>query len=88
MSFNENAFFDEMILHYLYKRDIVSTKDIESLFGGIFDWQNVNNVISNRNKKTSYIYKGYMNYDDVKQTLYITPSGKTYIENKYDGRRG
>lgn len=84
---NQNAFFDDMILFYLYKHKTISTLETENTFGGTFDWQNVNNVISNRFNRTSNIFKGYMKYDEDKQQLTITRSGKNYVENLYSERR-
>lgn len=52
---NEFKFFQDEILKYLYKKGTVSTDEIENLFGGDDDVQNVNNVICNRANGTSYI---------------------------------
>lgn len=84
---NQNAFFDDMILFYLYKHKAISTLETENTFGGTFDWQNVNNVISNRFNATSNIAKGFMNYDDTNHKLTITNSGKKHVEELYSGRR-
>lgn len=81
---NEFDFFQNEILEYLYKKGTVSTNEIETLFGGQGDWQNVNNVICNRGNSTSYIYKGYMTYNETKRTLSITDKGKDFIKNKYN----
>lgn len=54
---NQNAFFDELLVMYLYKKGAVSTLDIEKLFGDEYDFQNSNNPISNRNNKVTYINK-------------------------------
>lgn len=80
---NEFKFFQDEILKYLYKKGTVSTDEIENLFGGDDDVQNVNNVICNRANGTSYIYKGYMEYDEETHTLSITEEGKKFVENKY-----
>ena len=86
-SFNNNAFFDELILMYLFKKKSVSTKRIEDLFGDLPDFQNVNNVVSNRDRSTSYLNKGYIDYDEVMSMLKITNKGKEYIEAKFSQRR-
>lgn len=80
---NEFKFFQDGILRYLYKKGTVSTDEIENLFGGDDDVQNVNNVICNRTNGTSYIYKGYMKYDGETHTLSITKKGKNFVENNY-----
>ncbi|AJC86842.1 hypothetical protein [Campylobacter sp. RM16704] len=80
---NQNAFFDELVLMLLYKKETLNTTKIEQLLGGIYDFQNVNNVISNRDNQTSYIYKEYMLYDENKNELTITNAGKEYIRNKF-----
>ena len=84
---NENAFFDDLLLSYLYKKKKASTLDIEKKFGDILDTQNVNNVISNRENKVSYISKGFIKYDETKHTLTITKKGKDFIEEKYSNKR-
>lgn len=84
---NENAFFDDLLLSYLYKKKKASTLDIENRFGDIFDTQNVNNVISNRNNSVSYISQGYLKYDENKQILSITKKGKKFIDEKYSKKR-
>ncbi|ALV64639.1 hypothetical protein [Campylobacter fetus] len=86
---NQHAFFDDFILMWLYKKGgTVSTNSIEQLFGNDNeDLQNVNNVISNRFRKTSYIYCGLMKYDENKSTLTITDKGELFIEYKYKGKR-
>ena len=84
---NENAFFDDFILSYLYKKGSISTLDIETEFGNACDQQNVNNVICNRGNRTSYIRRGYMEYDDEKHTLSITEKGRRFLEGKYSGKR-
>ena len=84
---NENAFFDDLLLSYLYKKKKASTLDIENRFGDIFDTQNVNNVISNRNNSVSYISQGYLEYDENKQILSITKKGKKFIDEKYSQKR-
>lgn len=84
---NENAFFDDLLLSYLYKKKKASTLDIENRFGDIFDTQNVNNVISNRNNSVSYISQGYLEYDENKQILSITKKGEKFIDDKYSKKR-
>lgn len=84
---NENAFFDELILMYLYKKEQVSTLKMENLFGGSSDFQNVNNVVSNRTNGTSYIKVGYMEYNEKEKTLTITKEGKKFIEGKFSSSR-
>ncbi len=54
---NENAFFDDLLLSFLFKKKSISTEEIEEKFGDVFDVQNVNNIICNRNNSTSYIGK-------------------------------
>ena len=51
------------------------------------DTQNVNNVISNRENKVSYISQGFIKYDETKHTLTITKKGKDFIEEKYSNKR-
>lgn len=80
---NEFQFFQQQILQYLYKKGSVSTDEIEGLFGGDYDWQNVNNVISNRYNGTSYIYQGYMKYDANNHILTITQKGRTFVESNF-----
>ncbi|EGK8165399.1 hypothetical protein LMQ51_000763 [Campylobacter coli] len=80
---NQNAFFDELLVMYLYKKRTVSTLDIEELFGGEYDFQNSNNPISNRKNKVTYINKNYIEYDENKQELKITENGKDYIREKF-----
>lgn len=85
---NETAFFEQLILMTLYKKGgSVSSLDIETMFGGEGDCQNVNNVISNRKKRTSYIAKGYMGYDQQAKTISITEKGKQYIEKQFKDKR-
>ena len=84
---NENAFFADLLLNFLYKKKKASTIDIEKKFGDILDTQNVNNIISNRENQVSYINQGYMKYDETKQTLSITKKGKDFIEEKYYRKR-
>lgn len=76
-------FFDELVLMLLYKKETLNTTKIEQLLGGIYDFQNVNNVISNRGNQTSYIYKEYILYDENKNELTITNKGKEHIRNKF-----
>ncbi|EAK1936000.1 hypothetical protein K4091_001705 [Campylobacter jejuni] len=80
---NQNAFFDELVLMLLYKKETLNTTKIEQLLGGIYDFQNVNNIISNRDNQTSYIYKKYMLYDENENELTITNEGKEHIRNKF-----
>lgn len=80
---NEFQFFQKQILQYLYKKESVSTDEIEGLFGGDYDCQNVNNVISNRYNGTSYIYQGYMKYDSDNHILTITPKGRKFVESNF-----
>lgn len=84
---NENAFFDDLLLSFLYKKKKISTTEIEEKFGDVLDWQNVNNIICNRYNGTSYINNGLMNYDEKTQTLSITKDGEDFIREKYSGRR-
>ena len=84
---NENYFFDELLLMYLFKKEEVSTKEIEEKFGSLNDYQNVNNVISNNENNTSYIKKGYMIYDEKNQLLKITNKGKDVIKDRFSKRR-
>lgn len=91
MNINNNAFFDELILMFLYKKGQIHTDKIESLFGGLGDTQNVNNIISNRSNSTSYLNPDssnhYICYDDNTKILKITSSGKKYIENRFSKKR-
>ena len=84
---NENAFFDDLLLSYLYKKKKASTLEIENKFGDLLDKQNVNNVISNRDNSVSYINLGYLEYDEDKKTLSITSEGKKFVEEKYSKKR-
>ncbi len=84
---NQNAFFDDLLLMYLFKKDTASTNDIENYFGDFSDGQNVNNIICNRGNSTSYINRGLIDYDEKTQTLSITAVGKQEIENRYSSRR-
>lgn len=84
---NENAFFDDLLLRFLYKKKSISMYEIEEQFGGVFDGQNVNNIICNRYNGTSYINKGLMDYDEDSQILSITRKGKKFIENEYSENR-
>ncbi|AQW84105.1 hypothetical protein CPIN17262_0394 [Campylobacter pinnipediorum subsp. pinnipediorum] len=84
---NQNYFFDKLILMYLYKKESISTLDIENEFGGILDKQNVNNIISNRKNTTSYIYKGFIDYDQNKHTLTITKKGENLTEQEFSESR-
>lgn len=88
-SFNNAYFFDTLILMYLYKKNSVSTDDTERIFGyKILDKQNVNNVVSNRNNSTSFIEKGYMNYDGNNHTLTITKKGIHKVRSWFKKTRG
>ncbi|MPB17238.1 hypothetical protein AAH50_003585 [Campylobacter lari] len=80
---NQNAFFDELLVIYLYKKGTVSTRDIENLFGNEYDFQNSNNPISNRGNKVTYINKDYIEYDEIARELKITEKGREYIRNKF-----
>lgn len=84
---NENAFFDDLLLSFLFKKKSISTEEIEEKFGDVFDVQNVNNIICNRNNSTSYIGKGLMAYDADNRSLSITKAGENFIRDKYSGRR-
>lgn len=84
---NENAFFDDLLLRFLYKKKSISTIEIEEQFGGVFDGQNVNNIICNRYNGTSYINNGLMDYDEESQILSITKKGKKFIEDEYSEKR-
>ena len=84
---NENAFFDDLLLSFLYKKKSISTNEIEEKFGDVLDYQNVNNVISNRNRGPSYINTGLMDYDENFQILSITKKGEDFIRNKYSDKR-
>lgn len=84
---NQNAFFDDLLLMYLAKKGTASTNDIEELFGNFSDHQNVNNIICNRENSTSHIYKGWITYDKMNQTLSITPAGEEEVARRYPSRR-
>ncbi|MBZ7991107.1 MULTISPECIES: hypothetical protein [unclassified Campylobacter] len=81
---NRNAFFDELILMYLYTKKEVNADNIEELFGDIKDTQNVNNVVSNRINKPSYLYNNtFIEYNEKTKILKITNKGREYIEKKF-----
>lgn len=65
---NQNAFFDDLLLMYLFKKGSASTNDIETHFGDLSDGQNVNNIICNRGNSTSYINRGLIDYDENNRT--------------------
>ncbi len=86
--FNNAYFFDTLILMYLYKKGTVSTDEMEKMFGAKFeDEQNVNNVVSNKKNSTSFIAKGFMEYDSDAHTLSITQKGKRRVRNWFSKRR-
>lgn len=88
-SFNNAYFFDTLILMYLYKKNSVSTDEIEGRFGyKIADKQNVNNVVSNRRNSTSFVEKGYMDYDEKSHTLTITKKGVHKVRSWFMKTRG
>jgi len=85
---NQNHFYDETLLHLLYIfHEGLSTEDIEPFL----NWkhpQNINNVISNRNNKTSYLYKNRLiEYDGASRRVCITRAGKEMIERRYSDDR-
>ena len=84
---NQNAFFDDLLLMYLYKKEAVSTNDIERDFGAFSDIQNVNNVICNCGNSISCISKGFIAYDEENQIVSIISAGKKEIEGRYSSRR-
>ena len=85
---NETYFFETIVLYYLYKKKAVSTNDIENLFGDPkSDKQHVNNIISNKDNRTSYIFKKLMKYDQIAGTLKITKKGERFVEKKFKKRR-
>ena len=87
---NSIAFYESALLHMLYLRNKpIPTKELEAFLAKHHP-QRINNIISDRDKKTSYIYKGYIKHDDkVKDnaTLSITEKGKKFIEDQYANRR-
>ena len=83
---NQQAYYEETLIQFLYKVGEMSTLDIEKMFASI-DLQLANNVISNRYNETSLIKRGYMKYDDTRQIISITENGRNYIENKFGERR-
>ena len=86
--FNQNYFFDTLILMYLYKKTEVSTLDIEELFGGVDDYQNVNNVVVNgKRNKTTFLKKGYFEYDENNHILRITNKGRHKVREWFSKRR-
>ena len=84
---NNQALYEDTVLNLLYKVGSMSTLELEPLVNKV-DPQLANNIICNRTKSTSYILNGLMDYDDVTQTLSITNKGRTFVENKYSGKRG
>lgn len=88
MAINENAFLDELALHYLYKAESISNDRIEKVLSPN-DKQLVNNVICNRKNLTSYVNNniGYLAYDEDKKILSITAKGKKCIEDRYSEKR-
>ncbi len=85
--FNNAYFFDTLILMYLFKKGTVSTDEMEKMFGSDRDWQNVNNVISNKKNSTSFVGGGFMEYDGEKHTLTITEKGKRRVRKWFSKRR-
>ena len=83
---NNQFYYENTILHVLYKMESISTVILEEFLGNV-DYQLVNNVVCNRTKTTSYIYKGFLSYDEANQLLSITDSGKKEIEKMYHGKR-
>lgn len=88
MNINENAFLDELALHYLYKRKSINTNDMEKVLSPD-DKQLVNNVICNRKNSTSYLSEivGFLKYDENKYELSITKKGEKEIEQRYAEKR-
>lgn len=83
---NNQDYYENTLLHFLYKIKTISTVEIESLFNKV-DPQLVNNVISNRTRSTSYILNGLLAYDSTMQTLSITDTGIKEIEARYSQKR-
>ena len=83
---NNQALYEDTILNTLYKTNSMSTKDLEAKFNFV-DPQLANNVISNRNNSTSPIAKGWIQYDEKKQTISITKAGQQEVEARYSGKR-
>ena len=86
-NFNNTYFYETEILMYLYKKKEVSTLEIEKLFGGDNEKQAVNNVISDSDRNTSLIKRGYLDYDKNNQVLTITAKGRTKIKKMFSERR-
>lgn len=84
---NNQAMYEDTVLNLLYKVGSISTLELEPLVNYV-DPQLANNIICNRTKSTSYILNGLMDYDEVTQTLSITPKGRDFVEQKYSGKRG
>ena len=87
MAFNNQAYYEDFFLNFLYKKDSFNTEEMEPLFDSI-DPQLTNNVISNRTNSTSYIAKGYMEYDDKSKVIQITDAGRKKVEAAYSKKRG
>lgn len=85
--FNNEYFFETQLLMYLYKKEEVSTKEIEEIFGGENDKQVVNNVICNDKNNTSLIKRGYLQYDRNSQILTITAKGRNSVRKMFSMRR-
>ena len=82
---NNQFFYEEFFLMYLYKVRKIETITMEPLFNSI-DPQLTNNVISNRWHDTSPIKKGLLSYDENKHVLEITDIGDSYIESRFASR--
>lgn len=86
--FNENYFFDTLILMYLYKKTKVSTLEIEKLFGGVNDHQNVNNVVANgKRNNTTCIKRGLIELDEKNHLLRITQKGRHTVRKWFSKNR-
>ena len=61
-------------------------RDAEILYGrgDTYFSQKVRNLISHRNNDSSFIAKGHAEYDEVRQGIRITESGRIFLERHDD----
>lgn len=85
---NSNFFFDTLVLMYLYKKESIETSKIEEMFGNLqTDEQRVNNIVCNRSRTTSFVSKGYIDYDENNQILQIPDKGRRIVEKWFKKNR-
>ncbi len=78
-----NQFFnEEFFLMYLYKKKIFNPEQRDTFLKNI-DPNIIDKLISNRNKSSSYIKLGLIDYDREKNIIHITELGRQYIEDKF-----